>query len=303
MDPRRLNYFLAVAAHGRMAKAADALGVAQPTLSQQIRALEDDLGTVLFDRTSQGMQLTETGRSLREHAQRLMVQTQAARTAIAELEGGMTGTLRVGIIHTYSTAFLPKMIASFSRQYPSVRLNVEVGSAFDVERRILSGHLDLAIAFDPPQYAELGVDRLFEERLVLVRAKNRERPTQSSVPLASLSGQPLALLKTTFATRRLLDESLPEGMVLDIRVEMDAVEALIELARSGGPPTILADRSLTGRRDLDILPIGPPWIRRYGAILWDAHRYQTAAARAFMRIARETTRTMRGPESSSAAET
>ena len=51
MDPRRLNYFLAVAAHGRMAKAADALGVAQPTLSQQIRALEQDLGTVLFDRT------------------------------------------------------------------------------------------------------------------------------------------------------------------------------------------------------------------------------------------------------------
>lgn len=295
MDPRRLNYFLAVAAHGRMAKAADTLGVAQPTLSQQIRALEQDLGTVLFNRTPQGMQLTETGHALREHAQRLMVQAEAARTAIAELEGGMSGTLRVGIIHTYSTAFLPKMIAAFGQKYPGVRLNVEVGNAFDVERRILSGHLDLAIAFDPPQHPELGVGRLFEERLVLVRARTRDRCAQQSIPLASLRGQPLALLKTTFATRRILDASLPVGMTLDIRVEMDAVEALIELARSGGLPTILADRSLTGRRDLEMLPIGPPWIRRSGAILWDAHRYQTAAARAFMQIASETTRSMRNP--------
>jgi LysR family transcriptional regulator, cyn operon transcriptional activator len=77
---------------------------------------------------------------------------------------------------------------------------------------------------------------------------------------------------------------------------MDSVEALIELAKSGGLPTILADRSLTGRRDLELLPIGPPWIRRSGAILWDAHRYQTAAARAFMRIASETTRPLRSPE-------
>jgi DNA-binding transcriptional LysR family regulator len=293
MDLRRLTYFLAVATHSRMAKAADVLGVAQPTLSQQIRALEQDLGTILFNRTPQGMQLTETGLALRDHAQRLMVQTEAARTAIAELEGGMKGTLRVGIIHTYSTAFLPKMIATFREQHPDVRLSVEVGNALDVERRILSGGLDLAVAFDPPQHPELGVARLFEERLVLVQAKRHETSPETSLPIADLPGRPLALLKTTFATRRILDASLPDGMVLDIRVEMDSVEALIELARSGGLPTILADRSLTGRSDLDLLPIGPPWIRRSGAILWDAHRYQTVAARAFMRVATETTRSMR----------
>jgi DNA-binding transcriptional LysR family regulator len=288
MDPRRLTYFLAVAAHGRMAKAADVLGVAQPTLSQQIRALEQDLGTILFDRTPQGMQLTETGRALREHALRIMVQSEAARTAIAELEGGMTGILRVGIIHTYSTAFLPKMIASFGQKYPDVRLSVEVGSAFDVEQRILSGHLDLAIAFDPPQHTELGSDRLFEERLVLVLSK-ASAPPQHQISLAALSRQPLALLTRSFATRRILDDSLPPNVTLDIRVEMDSVEALIELAKSGGLPTVLADKSLNARNDLLMIPIGPPAIRRYGALLWDAHRYQTAAARAFMAIARSVT--------------
>lgn len=290
MDPRRLGYFLAIATHKRMAKAAEALGVAQPTLSQQIRALEQDLGTVLFNRTPQGMQLTETGHALREHAQRLMVQTYAARTAIAELEGGMAGTLRVGVIYTYSTTFLPKIIGSFGEKYPDVRLSVEVGSANDVERRILSGDLDLAIAFAPPQHAELGVDLLFEERLVLVLAKSQNHPRQQSITLPSLARRPLALLTTAFATRRILDASLPPDTKLDVRVEMNSVEALIELAKSGGLPTVLADRSLNARKDLAIIPIGPPWIRRSGALLWDAHRYQTAAARAFMAIARKTTK-------------
>jgi DNA-binding transcriptional LysR family regulator len=290
MDLRRLSYFLAIAAHRRMAKAAEELGVAQPTLSQQIRALEQDLGTVLFDRTPHGMQLTETGRTLREHAQRLMVQSDAARIAIAELEGGMTGTLRVGVIHTYSTAFLPQIIGSFSEKYPNIRLSVEAGNAQGVEQRILSGHLDLGIAFDPPQHPQLGVDRLFEERLVLVLARSQNRLPQQSISLAALSRRPLALLTTSFATRRILDESLAPNMKLDVRVEMDSVEALIELAKSGGLPTVLADRSLNARKGLSMVPIGPPWIRRSGALLWDAHRYQTAAARAFMGIARSITR-------------
>lgn len=290
MDPRRLGYFLAIAAHGRMAKAADVLGVSQPTLSQQIRALEQELQTVLFDRTANGMQLTATGVALREHAQRLMVQTEAARTAIAELEGGMSGTLRVGVIHTYSTAFLPKIISRFSEQCPNVRLSVEANNARSIEQRILSGHLDLGIAFDPPQHPELGADRLFEERLVLVLAKSQNRPPLQSISLAALTRRPLALLTTAFATRRILDESLAPDARLDIRVEMDSVEALIELAKSGGLPTVLADRSLNARKDLAMIPIGPPWIRRSGALLWDAHRYQTAAARAFMAIARTATK-------------
>jgi len=289
MDPRRLSYFLTIAAHQRMAKAAEVLGVAQPTLSQQLRALEQELGTVLFDRTPRGMQLTETGRALREHAQRLMVQTEAARTAIAELEGGMTGVLRIGIINTYSTAFLPKMMASFSQKYPEVRLSVEVGSALGLEQRILTGHIDLAIAFDPPHHDELGADRLFEERLVLVLPKSPKSSAQS-ISLTALSKQPLALLTTAFATRRILDESLPPNVKLDIRAEMDSVEALIELAKSGGLPTVLADKSLTARSDLSMVPIGPPWIRRSGALLWHAQRYQTAAARAFMSTARATTK-------------
>lgn len=114
------------------------------------------------------------------------------------------------------------------------------------------------------------------------------RSRQKSISLTALARQPLALPAIAFATRRILDSSLTPNTRLDVRVEINSVEALIELAKSGGLPTVLADRSLDARKDLVTVPIGPPWIRRSGALLWDAHRYQTAAARAFMAITRKT---------------
>jgi DNA-binding transcriptional LysR family regulator len=286
MDLRRLTYFLAVAEHGSMAKAAGALDVSQPTLSQQIRALESDLASVLFDRTGRGMQLTEPGRLLRDHARRLLANAEAARTALAELEGGMSGTLRFGVIHTYSTAFLPKIISAFSERFPGVSLNVEEATAIGIEDAIVAGTLDLGLAFAPPQHTDLGVDVLFEERLVLVGAKGGAFSSRRSISLAALQQIPLALLTRAFATRRILDAAVGANDKLDIRVEMNSVEALIELAKGGSFPTVLADRSFGSRTDIDIVPIGPPWIRRSGALLWDAHRYQTAAARAFMAVVR-----------------
>ena len=287
MDLRRLKYFLAVAEHGSLAKAAGALEVSQPTLSQQIGALERDLASVLFDRTGRGMQLTEPGRLLCDHARRLLANAEAARIAIAELESGTSGMVSVGIIHTYSTAFLPKVIAAFGKLHPGVSLKVEEATALGVERAILSGRLDVGIAFAPPEHPELGVDVLFEERLALVLAKNHAWSSRRSIPITSLRQIPLALLTSAFATRRILDAALGPGSKLDIKVEMNSVEALIELAKDGGFPTVLADRSLGSRKDLAVVPIGPPWIKRSGALLWDAHRYQTAAARAFMAVVRQ----------------
>lgn len=287
MDLRRLHYFLAVAEHGSMARAVDVLHIAQPTLSQQIRALEQDLGTVLFDRTGRGMELTEAGRLLRNHALPLIAQAQAARTAIAELEGAVTGNLRIGIIPTFNTAFLPRVVAQFTEQHPGVRLVVEQATAHAVEAGIIAGDYDLGVAFAPAHHRELGVKVLFEERLALVAAKNHPLARSRSVSLSSLHKIPLVLLTRDFATRRLLDRAVEERVELDVRVEMNSIEALLALARAGVAPTILTDKSLGAPRDLAIVPIGPQAIRRNAALLWHTHRYNTAAARAFLDLARK----------------
>jgi LysR family cyn operon transcriptional activator len=293
MDLRRLRYFLAVTEHGSMAAAASAIEMAQPTLSQQIRALEDSLGSVLFDRTGRGMQLTEPGRVLLAHAQRLVAQAEAARTAVLELESGAVGTVRVGVIHTYNTAFLPRVLGEFARRFPGVSLLVEEATASEIEKAVMLGHYDLGLAFSPTRSTEIASDVLFDEALVLVTGRQDPLADRSAIELGALAGIPLALLTRAFSTRRLLDTAAGDDIVLNVRLEMNSIEALLELARQGVFPTVLADKSLVGRPDLAMIPITRPHVRRSAALLWDTHRYQTKATRAFMEIARSVIKDVR----------
>jgi LysR family transcriptional regulator, cyn operon transcriptional activator len=286
MDTRRLRYFLAVAEHGTMARAAIAVGMAQPTLSQQIRALEADLGSVLFDRTSRGMEMTSPGRLLRTHALRLVAQWDAAKTAVEEIEGAIRGQVRIGVIHTYNTAFLPTVIELFINRYPQARLLVEEATASEVEQGILNGRYDVGLAFDPPEHSQLAVAPLFDEHLVFVCSRSSRHANRKAIEVRQLSSIPLALLTQAFATRRLLDAATAGRATLDVQIEMNSVEALLELARRNIAPTIIANRSLAARTDLAVLPLTRPAIRRGAALLWDVTRYQTKATRAFLDIAR-----------------
>jgi LysR family cyn operon transcriptional activator len=286
MEIRRLRYFLAVAEHGSMAAAANAIDTAQPTLSQQIRALEDALGSVLFDRTGRGMQLTEPGRVLLAHAKRLVTQAEAARVAVLEIEAGVLGTVRVGVIHTYNTAFLPRVLGEFARRFPGVSLLVEEATASEIEKAVLLGHYDIGLAFSPTLSRDIASDVLFNETLVLVTGTSSPLADRSAIELRALAEIPLALLTKAFSTRRLLDAAAGTDTTLDVRLEMNSIEALLELARQGVFPTVLANKSLVGRHGLAMIPITRPQVRRSAALLWDTHRYQTKATRAFMEIAR-----------------
>lgn len=287
LDPRRLRYFLAIAAERTMARAAGTLGLAQPTLSQQLRALENELGTVLFDRTSRGMELTAAGRSLQGHAGRLLAEETAAMAALRELEGGTSGRVSVGIIHTYNTSILPPIIEAFREKHPAVTLHVEEATAQGVEEGVVAGRLDLGIAFAPPVSPELAHEALFVERLALIVAPSHPLASRVSVTRAEIAALAcLALLSTAFATRRLIDIAFAGGPALPVRVEMNSIEALTELVRLGGVATILADKSLLNRTDLVVIPIDPDPIIRTAALIWHVYRYQTGAARALSGIIR-----------------
>jgi DNA-binding transcriptional LysR family regulator len=186
----------------------------------------------------------------------------------------------------FSTAFLPKVIAAFAKLHPGVNLKVEEATALGVERAILSGKLDVGIAFAPPENTELGVDVLFEERLALVLAKDHAWSSRRSIPISSLRQIPLALLTSAFATRRILDAALGPGK-LDVKVEMNSVEALIELAKDGGFRPCLRIAVSAVARILPLWRLGRRGSNVPALLLWDAHRYQTAAARAFMAVVRQ----------------
>src|SRR5437016_14480406 len=124
MEIHQLRYFVAVADEGSFSRAAAKVRVAQPSLSQQIRKLEAEIGQPLFDRLPRSVVLTEAGRCLLEYAQRILASVGDARRCVDELKGKIAGELSVGAIPTIAPYILPELVVTFQKHYPEVTLEI-----------------------------------------------------------------------------------------------------------------------------------------------------------------------------------
>src|SRR5690348_8447579 len=127
MELGQLEAFAEIARVGKLGRAAETLHVTQPALTARLRTLESDLEVALFARGPRGMTLTDAGRALLPHAQRVLAQMLDARKAVADLRGGTVGELFIGAAPAVSTYLLPRLLRSFQRAHPDVRLGVRTG--------------------------------------------------------------------------------------------------------------------------------------------------------------------------------
>jgi len=279
MDLNQLRLFLALSETEHLGRAAAVSGLAPATLSHHVAALERSLGTTLFDRSGRGMRLTETGQVLRGFADRIVNEAAAARAAVAEHERAESGTLRLGVIHSFHANLMPALVAEFMSAHPGVRVEAREMIASAIETGLLDGALDLGLAFAPAGRPGLGCAWLFDEALMLVTARG------SAWCGAAPETIPLALLPPRFATRRMIDAALHGRWVPKVVAEVDAIGAILALVRSGAVGTVLSSRSVD-EDGLDIRPIADPPPLRSAALLWTPGRYQSAAARSFSAIVR-----------------
>ena len=287
MELRHLRYFLAAAESLHFTRAAEGLGVSQPTLSLQVKELEDELGTPLFDRVGRSVRLTSAGVLFARHAARALREVEAGREALADLQGLRRGTLRVGVTHSFSTPLIPRAVAGFRREHPGVGVVVEKTSGRAVENGLVAGELDLGIAFAPPEAPEVVAETLFEEEVVLIASTGHPLAGRARVKLAELDGLPLVMPSRAFATRRLLDERMREaGVRPSISVEMNDIDSLLEIVRLGDGATVLSRRALTDPRGLVTVALTHPKMTRTAALLWHRDASRTTAARAFAEIIR-----------------
>src|SRR5260370_17172981 len=124
MELHQLRYFCAVAETGSFSRAAEQTHVSQPSLSQQIRKLEDELGARLFDRLGRAVRLTELGRTFLPRARSVLRELEAARSDVVERKTSISGPLSVGVIPTVAPYLLPPILAAFTRKYPLARVSV-----------------------------------------------------------------------------------------------------------------------------------------------------------------------------------
>ncbi|GLV54830.1 LysR family transcriptional regulator [Dictyobacter sp. S3.2.2.5] len=262
MELRQLTYFLTAAQTQNFRKAAEICLVAQPALSRQIAALEDELGVELFRRVKQRVVLTPAGQEFAAYVRDALDHLQQGQQAMARLQDGEHGTIHIGSIEPLTTVFLPTIFPIFHQRYPNIQLKVRVSRTDDLLRLIEHGELDLGLIFNPNVHPEvLVVKELFRQPLQIMVAADHPLAQHKTVPvtLAQILQEPLFLLGETSRLRRAVDRAFTARRItIQPVVEIESLAGLKELVRQGRGITFMLPALLYSSeidREVVLLPI------------------------------------------------
>ena len=194
MEVHQLRYFVAVADEGSFSRAAAKVRVAQPSLSQQIRKLEAEVGQPLFDRLPRSVVLTEAGRCLIDYARQILASIGDARRCVDELKDEVAGKLAVGAIPTIAPYVLPELVVKFQDHYPQVTLEIVEDVTDGITRRIEAGQLDVATASTCRPSASLRRESLGAEPLLALVPEKHPLAKKDLVEFDDLKSQRFLLL-------------------------------------------------------------------------------------------------------------
>lgn len=284
---RHIRYLLAVADHGNFTRAAEALHVSQPALSQQIKQLESNLGVSLFDRSGRSVVPTDAGRVYLEHARRSLRELDAGQRALVDVGDLSRGRLRLGVTPTFSEYLVAPLIDRFTGRHPGVAIALSEMSLEQLLGALLSDSLDLAIGFTGNHGPEIETKALFDERLCLVTARSLPSKPEP-LNLTNLKALRFALLAPDFATRRLVDGWCQmHGFTPDIGLQANSIAILLKVVAQGRMATILPHGVILEQQGLQEVAVTPALPGRTVALLRRASGYQSAAAQAFARLVEE----------------
>jgi len=285
MELKQLEYFMAVCRELHFTRAAEKLGIAQPSLSQQIRLLEHEIGTPLFDRIGKKTVITEAGKTLLHHGYNVFHELSQARAAISELQGLKRGMLKIGALLTVVNYLLPPTVIAFHRSYPNVELSVLGMRTGDIYDGLLQNELDLGIVFLPMEHDDLETIPLYKQNLALAAPVDHAVANEPFVTLDILRETPSVLLPGTYFLRQLINEKCrtlefsPQPVM-----EMTTMESIINMVGKGVGITILPKAYLDyiDNKEIRTIPIQNPALTTQIGVVYRKNKYLCAASRVFM---------------------
>lgn len=288
MLSRHIRYFQAVAEHLSFTKAAAALHVSQPALSQLVKQLEEELGVQLFDRTGRTTRLTDAGDTYLQYVRRAAQELQEATRAIHDVSNLSRGSLRLAMTPTFTTYLIGPLVGAFHSRYPDITLKVHEMSQESIEEQLLAGELDIGIAFGKVSSPDIEAIPLLDETLALVVSTGHRLAEEKSVGLNTLNAESLVLLSKEFATREQIDGYCRQhGIHPKVLMEADALGAVIEIVCSTSLSTLLPAKTALARDNLVAIALEPERLTRTAVLMRRRDAYQSYAARVFTRLAAE----------------
>ena len=285
---RHINYFLAVAKYESFTRAAASLYVSQPALSQQIKQLEETLGTTLFDRSGRTVKLTDAGEVYARYAQKALQDLEEGRRAIHDVQNLSRGALRIAITPTFTTYLIGPLIKEFHNRHPNITLSVQEMSQEKMEKQLLDDEFDVGIAFADVRSSDIEAQTLLIETLALVVNKNHPLAQHQAIDLQTLSAQSLVLLSHEFVTREQIERYCRQHDIQPkVLMEANSLSAVIEIVRNTQLTTLLPSNIVSNRDELVAIALAPSLLKRTAVLLQRKGAYQSAAAAAFITLAHQ----------------
>src|SRR4051812_10972684 len=290
MTLQQLTYFLAAVEHGSFSAAAESLFMAQPSLSEQIRRLEAELGVALFARGGRGLELTEAGRLFRPHAERTVAAAQEAAESVREVRDMTGGTVAFGTFGSAHHYLLAGLLQDFRTQHPNVRVRAIGQNSAEVADAVRDGQLEAGLVALPIDDRGLDVQPAMREELLYVSA-DAERLLQP-MTIERLAGAPLILFDARFGAddpmrRQLRERAQQAGVKIEPQIEVEYVTAALELCARGLGDTVTSQQMIRARglaRKLAGVRFEPPLYDTF-AFITRRNAHLSPAGREFMRLA------------------
>jgi LysR family nitrogen assimilation transcriptional regulator len=273
MDVRQLRYFVNIVDFGSLGKAAEKLFVAQPSLSQQMARLEEELGVSLLLRSNHGVTPTTEGDALYRHARTILRQMEQLKQEVTKGAGAESGTVAIGLPTTMASVLAVPLLERIQDRYPGIRVQFFETMSGYLNELMVNGRLDLGILFRESDTPGITAMPVLDETLYLLGEPGGDiSPRSTTCPLAKLKGIPMVAPGASNGLRFLLERTfLSEKVDLNIVADIDSLPSLLLIAHSGRACTILPG-SAVAQWDRSRLPkirkIVDPIIRRPASICW-----------------------------------
>ncbi|MGW7465513.1 LysR family transcriptional regulator [Streptomyces xantholiticus] len=286
MQLQQLRYFTAVAETLHFTRAAERVHVSQPSLSQQIRALEQELGADLFRRARGNIALTDAGQALLPLARRILADTETARREVQEVAQLRRGRVRLGATPSLCTGLLPQVLRTFHDLHPGIEIRIEESGSHDLVRELARGALDLALVVLPlpSSSPSLSTVELLREDLVVISSPAAPAPP-APLRIADLAGEPLVMFRHGYDLRELTVAACrAEGFEPSFTVEGGEMDAVLGFVRAGLGVAVVPSMVAEGAAgDLRVTPLAGRGLRRTIGL---AHRSDVAPPRAARELQR-----------------
>lgn len=285
MDLKQLNYFVTIVDYKSFSKAAQILHISQPSLSNAVKSLENELGFQILDRNTRNIELTEAGTILYKKASRLLLEMDIVKKEMDDVKNIGSGEIQLGMIESVKH-WIPKVILQYNDDFPNIRIKLtEVLSGDDVKNSLRNYKTHAIITNQFIQEDDIETIPLYNEKLVLVLHESNQLMNHANLTLKDLVGEPFIISSEGFQTREdVLNAFAMEDAIPTIKYEIERFETALSLVREGIGISLIPENYLQALPDNTLVKkcIDSPALDRTVYLTYLKNRYVSPAIHAFI---------------------